>query len=105
MKFYSTRDRSNLADLKLAVTKSLTSDGGLYLPERIDKLSPEFFKKLPELSLAEIGFEVSKLILDEIWYSSILLLHHLKRLAKSHINGVQIVELTFLTISNSAGIL
>ena len=66
MKFYSTRDRSNLADLKLAVTKSLTSDGGLYLPEHIDKLSPEFFKKLPELSLAEIGFEVSKLILDEI---------------------------------------
>ena len=44
MKFYSTRDRSNLAELKLAVTKSLTSDGGLYLPERIEKLSPEFFK-------------------------------------------------------------
>ena len=38
MKFYSTRDRSNLADLKLAVTKSLTSDGGLYLPEHIDNL-------------------------------------------------------------------
>ena len=66
MKFYSTRNRDNKVDLKLAITKSLSSDGGLYLPERLPRLSDDFFKRLPVLSLAEIGFEVSKLILDEI---------------------------------------
>jgi threonine synthase len=66
MKFYSTRNHENKADLKLAITKSLSSDGGLYLPEQLPKLSDEFFKRLPKLTLAEIGFEVSRLILDEI---------------------------------------
>lgn len=66
MKFYSTRNRDNKADLKLAITKSLSSDGGLYLPEYIPQLPNDFFKRLPHLSLPEIGFEVSKLILDEI---------------------------------------
>lgn len=66
MKFYSTRNRENKADLKLAITKSLSSDGGLYLPESLPKLSDDFFTRLPNLSLAEIGFEVSRLILNEI---------------------------------------
>lgn len=66
MKFYSTRNRENKADLKLAITKSLSSDGGLYLPESLPKLSDDFFARLPNLSLAEIGFEVSRLILNEI---------------------------------------
>lgn len=71
MKFYSTRNKAILADLKLAVTKSLTSDGGLYLPEKISLLPNNFFSKLAHLSLAEIGFEVSKLILDEIPHSDL----------------------------------
>ncbi|TNE70479.1 threonine synthase [bacterium] len=66
MKFYSTRNRNLKVDLKQAITKSLSEDGGLYLPEQIPQLPADFFEKLPTLTLAEIGFEVSRLILDEI---------------------------------------
>ncbi len=56
MKFYSTNRKSQPVSFKEAVLQSMAPDGGLYFPEKIPELSSSFFKKLPEMTLAEIGF-------------------------------------------------
>ncbi len=60
MKFYSTNRKSQPVSFKEAVLQSMAPDGGLYFPEKIPELPPSFFKKLPEMSLAEIGFSFLK---------------------------------------------
>jgi len=60
MKFYSTNGQSPAVSFKEAVIKSLPTDRGLYFPEYIPQLKPEFFDSLSNLSIAEIGFEVLK---------------------------------------------
>lgn len=65
MQYYSTNNKSSKFDLKYAVTKGLASDNGLFMPERIDKFDPAFFKTIHELSFQEIAFEVSKKFFGE----------------------------------------
>lgn len=65
MQFYSTNNKSLKVSLKEAVQKSLASDNGLYMPEKQPILSSEFFKKLPSLSLQEIGLEVANAYFGE----------------------------------------
>ena len=60
--FYSTRSPGNLVALKKAVLRSLPPDNGLYMPAQLGKLSPDFWSRWRGMSLAEIGFEVSRLI-------------------------------------------
>ena len=60
MKFYSTNDKSHVADLKTAVLKGLAPDRGLYMPESIPTLPQSFWDNLSGKSMAEIGFEVLK---------------------------------------------
>lgn len=60
--FYSTRSPGSRVDLKEAVLRSLPPDNGLYLPAQMGTLSPDFWKKWREMSLAEIGFAVSRLV-------------------------------------------
>ncbi|MCU4175382.1 threonine synthase [Carboxylicivirga sp. N1Y90] len=60
MKFYSTNNVSHISDLKSAVLNGLAPDKGLYMPEVIPELSQDFWGRLPDLSLGEIGFEVLK---------------------------------------------
>lgn len=60
MELYSTNNPAFKVDLKRAVLEGLAPDKGLYMPSEIIPLSPEFFEALPDLSLAEIGFEVCK---------------------------------------------
>lgn len=67
MRLYSTSSRDHTASLQEAVTHGLAPDGGLYLPVEIPPLPSSVLEALPELSLPEIGFEVSRtLIGDEI---------------------------------------
>ncbi|AWW31447.1 threonine synthase [Echinicola strongylocentroti] len=58
MKFYSTNNKSHKVSLKEAVIKGLAPDQGLYMPERIPRLSADFIDQLPELTFQEIGYEV-----------------------------------------------
>ena len=61
-KFYSTRSPSQFVGLKEAILRSLPADSGLYMPNRIEPLSANFWKKWRSLSLPQIGFEVAKAI-------------------------------------------
>ncbi len=60
MQFYSTNSQDIKVSLKEAVLKGLAADNGLYMPEEIPELSPDFFKNIQDKSLQEIGFEVLK---------------------------------------------
>ena len=61
-KFYSTKSPGQFVGLKEAVLRSLPADNGLYMPEYIEPLSADFWGSWRQLSLPEIGFEVSKVI-------------------------------------------
>lgn len=60
MKFYSTNNIDEKADLKTAVLRGLAPDKGLYMPESIPTLPPSFWDWVPGRSMSEIGFEVLK---------------------------------------------
>lgn len=63
MNFYSTKDRTNVVSLQEAVMKSLASDGGLYMPEEIPRLSTQFFNDLSSMTFEEISYAVSSELL------------------------------------------
>ncbi|MGC9354602.1 MAG: hypothetical protein ACP5D9_12235, partial [Mariniphaga sp.] len=44
MKYYSTNKNTPAVTLKEAVIKGLAADNGLFMPERIGKFEPDFFK-------------------------------------------------------------
>lgn len=60
MRLYSTRNKSKFVSLEEAVFKGLPEDGGLYMPERLPKLSDSFIKNLKSYSFQEKGFEICK---------------------------------------------
>jgi threonine synthase len=60
VKYFSTNNPEIRYSFKEAVIKGLAPDNGLFFPVSIPKLGTEFFKRLPDLSMAEIGFEVAK---------------------------------------------
>ncbi|MCD8385495.1 MAG: threonine synthase [Bacteroidales bacterium] len=60
MVYYSTNHKSEPATLSEAVVRGLAPDGGLYMPEHINKLPKEFFDHIQELTFQEIAFEVAK---------------------------------------------
>ena len=60
MQLYSTKNKDLVVDLKRAVFEGLPSDNGLYMPSSIPALPSSFFQALPELDLAEIGYQVCK---------------------------------------------
>jgi threonine synthase len=60
MQLYSTNNKNLKVSLKNAVMTSLSPDKGLYMPEIIPVLNPEFIKNIQKYSFQEIAFEVSK---------------------------------------------
>lgn len=65
MKYYSTRHIAPNASLQEAVIKGLAPDRGLYMPKKINKLSPDFFDKIGNLSLTDIAKIVSEKFFGE----------------------------------------
>ncbi len=65
MKYYSTNKNTQTVSLKEAVIKGLSSDKGLFMPERIEKFEPSFFENIQNLSFQEIAFEVAKKFFGE----------------------------------------
>ncbi len=62
MKYYSTRKNSEEVSFKDAVIRGLAPDGGLYFPERIDKLPEGLIGT--GASIEELGYEVAKRFVD-----------------------------------------
>lgn len=65
MKYFSTNNKELRYGFKDAVIKGLAPDKGLFFPVSIPQLSKAFFEKLPQMSLAQIGFEVAKHFVGE----------------------------------------
>lgn len=59
MKYYSTNHTSPEVSLEQAVIKGLAPDRGLYMPERIGRLSEKFFDRIGDMSFHEIACEVA----------------------------------------------
>jgi len=67
MKYYSTNNKNYRVSFQEAVMKGLSPDGGLFMPELINKLDDSFFNSISNLSIQEIGLEVAKqFVVDEI---------------------------------------
>ena len=60
MIYYSTNGKAPKADLRKAVVKGLAEDKGLYMPERIQRLSDEFFQTMGARSFVDNAVEVAK---------------------------------------------
>ncbi len=65
MRFYSTKDKSNIVGLREAVLRSLPKDGGLYMPMEIPSLGKEFFASTPEMELPEMAINIASPFLKE----------------------------------------
>ena len=65
MEYYSTNGKAPLADLRKAVVKGLAEDRGLYMPERIKKLSKAFFKDMPDIRFQDIAYNVAEAFFGE----------------------------------------
>jgi len=67
MKYYNIKNRSEKVSFRDAVCRGISSDMGLYMPAEFPRMTADFFRRLPSLSLPEIAFEVgSAYIGDEI---------------------------------------
>ena len=66
MNLYSTNNKDLRVPFKEGVFNSLPADKGLYMPENIPVLDPEFIRDLHLYSLPEIAFQVSRAILNGV---------------------------------------
>ncbi|MFN8353029.1 MAG: threonine synthase [Spirosomataceae bacterium] len=65
MQLYSTNHQSPVVSLEEAVFRGLPPDNGLYMPEVIPAMPASFFEHIQDLSLQEIAFEVSSVLLGD----------------------------------------
>lgn len=65
MKLYSTRDSRNVVTFREAVEKGIAPDGGLFVPAEIPVFEKSFFRKIGDLDLQQIAFEVTRLFLND----------------------------------------
>jgi threonine synthase len=64
-RFYSTKSPGNFVDVKEAVLRSLPSDNGLYMPEKIEPLGDDFWNGWRDLSLSQLGFRIARQVFRE----------------------------------------
>ena len=60
MLYHSTANPAHRVDLKEAILRSLPPDNGLYMPDALPVLGPEFWTIWRELSFQEIGYAVAR---------------------------------------------
>ena len=65
MKLYSTKNKTHQVDLREAVLKGLPPDNGLYMPEHIPALPPDFIQNLKQYSFPEIAFTVAHTLIGD----------------------------------------
>ena len=66
MNFVSTSGRTSPTPFRDAVLAGLAPDGGLFIPERVPRVSARFIDALPEHSLQTIGVEIAAAYIDDI---------------------------------------
>ena len=67
MKYYSLNHNAPKVSFEEAVIQGLATDKGLYFPESITPLNPDFFENIENLSNEEIAFEaIKQFVGDEI---------------------------------------
>ncbi|WP_129716138.1 threonine synthase [Pedobacter sp. SYP-B3415] len=65
MKFYSTNNKTLRVPFEDAVFNSMPVDKGLYLPEHIPQLDPDFIANIENYSLQDIAFRVASALLED----------------------------------------
>lgn len=65
MQLYSTNNPNLKSDLKNAVLKSLAEDKGLYMPEIIPSLDPNFIENIEQYSFQEIAFKICSTLFND----------------------------------------
>lgn len=65
MKFYSTNNPDTSVSVQEALFHSLPADRGLYMPTVIPRRDTSFFDTISGGSLAEVGYELTKLLLGD----------------------------------------
>ncbi|MBK8363733.1 MAG: threonine synthase [Bacteroidetes bacterium] len=65
MKYFSTKNKITSYSLEEAVLLSLPPDNGLFMPEKIRQLRPEFLLNLKNENVASIGYEIAKTLLGD----------------------------------------
>jgi len=65
VKYFSTKNKIVAYSLEEAVLMSLPPDNGLFMPEKIPQLRPEFIANLKNENVASIGYEISKTLLGD----------------------------------------
>jgi threonine synthase len=73
MKFYSTKNKDYIVDLKTAVLQSLPPDNGLYMPTEIPVLTKDFINSLQDKSFQDIAYAVAYPYLSEDFTGSAIL--------------------------------
>lgn len=66
MKYVSTKGRSEPVTFAKAALHGLAPDGGLYVPQKWERLNDSFLHTIQHKSLQEIGYEVSRLFVDTL---------------------------------------
>ncbi len=67
LKYFSTKNKNKPYSFREAVLIGLPDDNGLFMPDKFISLPKEFISSLKNLTISEIGFEVSKSFVgDEI---------------------------------------
>lgn len=79
--FYTTQDKNSRVSLEEAVMQGLTEDGGLFMLGLIPVMPDTFFEKINSLSLPEISFAVSKVLLEDT-----IPTHDLKKIVEKAMN-------------------
>jgi threonine synthase len=65
VKYFSTKNKITSYSLEEAVLLSLPPDNGLFMPEKIRQLRPEFLLNLKNENVASIGYEIAKTLLGD----------------------------------------
>ena len=66
MKYYSTKNKTHFVSFRQAVLQGMPADGGLYMPERIPRLSGNFIRSLNKLSFAELAVQIASRFIDDL---------------------------------------
>ena len=66
MKYVSVKHKSPAVSFQQALFTGIAPDGGLYIPEKMPRLSKEIIENLSSFSLHEIGYEILKLFIDDV---------------------------------------
>ena len=65
MKFYSTKNRSNLVSLREAVLKGMPEDNGLFMPRSVPELPGGFFDNISSMGFQEISLQIANAFFGE----------------------------------------